>query len=80
VDDEAEAFETVAAEQSPQVYALAPEFLAERLAKLGRLEVLGRCASVNRYLKEHERMTFVRLTRAVSVASSAANHSQETCR
>jgi 4-amino-4-deoxy-L-arabinose transferase-like glycosyltransferase len=80
VDDELEAFETIASEESTEVYALAPEFLARRLAKLGRLEVLGRCASVNRYLKDYERMTFIRLTRSISVASSAANRSQETCR
>jgi 4-amino-4-deoxy-L-arabinose transferase-like glycosyltransferase len=78
VDDAQAAVKTLAAHRSRQIYALAPEFLAESLSSLGKLEVLGRCASVNRYLKQNERMTFVRLTRDAGVASSAGDRSQET--
>jgi hypothetical protein len=72
VDVAEEAVATVAAAQTPQLYALAPEFLAHDLSSLGKLEVLARCASVNRYLKPNERMTFIRLTRQPEVASAAS--------
>jgi 4-amino-4-deoxy-L-arabinose transferase-like glycosyltransferase len=75
LDHSALAIEALRADRSPQVYALAPEFLANRLSKLGEVEVLGRCASVNRYLKPNERMTFVRLTRDTAVAAAAVPRS-----
>lgn len=47
---------------SQNVYVLAPQFLAAELEKLGAVDVLDRCASVNRYLREDERLTLMRLT------------------
>lgn len=47
---------------SQDVFVLAPQFLTAELEKLGAVEVLDRCATVNRYLREDERLTLVRLT------------------
>jgi len=60
--DEEQRFLNVASPTESQ-FVLAPEHIALALASLGQLEVIDRCATINRYLKEHERLTAVRLDR-----------------
>ncbi len=56
-------------DQAATVRLLAPEFLADELTMLGELRVLDRCASVNRYRREDQRLTYFELRQIPLVAS-----------
>lgn len=55
---------------------LAPEYIALGLSRYGNLEVLDRCDSINRYLKEWERLTLVRFSTPLEVAREKDGHVQ----
>lgn len=74
--DEAAEFRAAAAEQRSPCYVLAPEYLTAELARQGHVEVLARCASINKYLKPRERLTCIRWEPAAM--SSLANQGQPT--
>jgi hypothetical protein len=48
--------------QDREIFVLAPESLREELVELGNVVVLDRCATVNRYLRESDRLTLMRVT------------------
>lgn len=60
--DEVDKFEQRTSRANPQ-YVLAPEYVAKSFTRLGKIEVIDRCATINRYLTERERLTLVRLDR-----------------
>jgi 4-amino-4-deoxy-L-arabinose transferase-like glycosyltransferase len=53
-------------------YALAPEFVIAELQKQHNVEVVDRCATVNRFLTERDRITLVRVTPREPQDSSAS--------
>ncbi|MBI1900782.1 MAG: glycosyltransferase family 39 protein [Planctomycetia bacterium] len=63
---------------SGRTYVLAPEFLGDELRQRGVVETLDRCASINRYLTESERLTLfaVRAPAPATTASATKTRGQ----
>ena len=59
--DDPQAFSGWLASTTGPVYALAPEFVVDDLISVHEVEVLDRCASINRFLTPRDRLTLVRL-------------------
>lgn len=70
VDDPADAPAEMAAEEGT-AFVLVPERDIEALSRMGRIEVLDRCDSVNRYMDIDERLTLVRIHRGTAAVSIA---------
>jgi 4-amino-4-deoxy-L-arabinose transferase-like glycosyltransferase len=60
--DDPLAFSNWLQENPGAVYALAPEFVVDELQSRHHVEVVDRCATVNRFLTQRDRITLVRVT------------------